>query len=169
MKKGLIIVYIIIAIGAVAAIMAMRLSPRTVPYEQCSEVYKRYHAVEGVEASYVKDYRLNDTMRIDVTFLQATTDEGWQKLKEDFNLIDLPPEYGEFDEKADEHTIESRRSPKDDPYHSIEPFKGRSDDLSVAVSRYKHQVCIFHTENEAGIGAVLAHLLNEISPNTPAV
>lgn len=168
-KKGLTIVYIAAAMVAVGGILAMRLIPRTVPYEQCSEVYKRYHSVEGVNTSFVKGYELNDTMRIDVTFLEATTDSAWARLKEDFGISSLPAEYGEFDREADEYTITSWRAPKDNPYGTIEECGPRPDDISTAVSHYRRQVCVFHTKNEAELDAVLAYLFNKISPNTPSI
>ena len=66
--------------------------PRTVPPAECSEVYRRYSEVEGIRASYLKDYRLNDTLTIGVTLLEAETDSGWVRLQEDFAIEPLPPE-----------------------------------------------------------------------------
>lgn len=60
--------------------------PRTVPLEECSEVYKRYCDVEGVSASYVKDFPVNDTLTVGVTLLEATTDSGWAVLSHKFNF-----------------------------------------------------------------------------------
>ena len=53
---------------------AIKFLPRTVPYSQCSEVYKRYCEVEGIRATYLKDYRLNDTVTVGVTLLEAETE-----------------------------------------------------------------------------------------------
>ena len=68
MKKHNVI-FIILCIVAVLVAVLVKRCPRTVPYEQCSEVYKRYSRVEGVRATYVKDYRINDTLTIGVTLL----------------------------------------------------------------------------------------------------
>ena len=61
--------------------------PRTVPYEQCSEVYKRYSKVEGVRATYIKDFRVNDTLTVGVTLLEATDSAGWEHLLNSFNAL----------------------------------------------------------------------------------
>ena len=85
---------ICVAICVVSGVVALGLSymPRKVPYSQCSEVYKRYSEVEGIRATYVKDYRVNDTVTIGVTLLEAETDSGWVRLQEDFAIEPLPPE-----------------------------------------------------------------------------
>ena len=75
----------------VMAVVVIRY-PRTVPLEECSDVYKRYKDVEGVRATYVKDYRVNDTLTVGVTLLEATTDSGWAKLQEGFGIPVIPKE-----------------------------------------------------------------------------
>ena len=161
------ILYIVPALLAVAAILAMRLYPRTVPIEECSDVYKRYCAAEGVEAAYVKDFRVNDTVELDVTFLEAATDSAWRMLRKDFGIEDMPPEYAEFDKGADEHTIEFWRAPKANPYSIAK--RPRPNNVFVAVSRHKRQICIFHTLSEEQLSAVLTYQFNKISPNTPKI
>lgn len=163
------IVYIAATMVMVGGVMAMRLIPRTVPYEQCSDVYKRYHDVEGVDATFIKGYALNKTMRIDVTLLEATTDSAWAVLKEDFGVADMPAEYGEFDREADENTITWWRAPKDNPYRGIAENEARADDISTAVSHYRRQVCVFHTDNEAELDTVMGYLFKKISQNTQPI
>ncbi|MBO4751563.1 MAG: hypothetical protein J5526_02300 [Bacteroidales bacterium] len=169
MKKGLTIAYYVAAILAVGGILAMRLIPRTLPLEQCSALYQRYHTVTGVDASFVQGFRVNDTISVDVTLLEAKTDSAWTGLKDDFGIIDLPPEFDEFDEKADENTIMSWRTPKDNPYTRIEYGTARTDDWCVAVSVYRRNVVVFHTKNESELTVVLAHLFKTISPKTQPI
>ena len=45
----------------------LMLMPRTVPIDQCSDVYRQYQGREGLEVSFVKQYRVNDTTAVDVT------------------------------------------------------------------------------------------------------
>ena len=68
----------------VMAVVVIRY-PRTVPLEECSDVYKRYKDVEGVRATYIKDFRVNDTLTIGVTLLEATDSEGWERLLKAFD------------------------------------------------------------------------------------
>ena len=91
-KKTNIIINILIAVAIVGGALTFWYMQRFVPYWQCSEVYKQYSKVEGIRASYLKDYRLNDTLTIGVTLLEAETDSGWVRLQEDFAIEPLPPE-----------------------------------------------------------------------------
>ena len=59
------------------------------PQQQTSELYQRYAGAEGIDAAYVTDYRVNDSLFVDVTVLQATTDTGWARLQKDLNVSDL--------------------------------------------------------------------------------
>ena len=44
---------------------------RTVPLDQCSEVYQRYHDVPGIRAAFIRDKQINDTLKVDMTLLVA--------------------------------------------------------------------------------------------------
>ena len=63
-----------------AALWAYRSCSRTLPESQCSEVYRRYAHVPGVEAAFVKGFPINDTVAVDVTLLRATDSAGWAYL-----------------------------------------------------------------------------------------
>lgn len=65
---------------ALAAGWVFCCSSRTVPLEECSELYRHYADTEGIEATFVQGYRLNDSLRVDVTLLQATDSAAWQQL-----------------------------------------------------------------------------------------
>ena len=57
-------------------------TPRTVPPERASELYRQYASNPHVTASFLKDFRVNDTVTVDVTLLEAKDDEGWEELRE---------------------------------------------------------------------------------------
>ena len=88
-KQFLLPAIIFLAIVLVA--LAVRLWPRTVPFDQCSDLYKQYANVEGIDATFIKDYKVNDTVFVDVTLLVATTDSAWLLIQHDFNL-EIPPQ-----------------------------------------------------------------------------
>ena len=91
-KRSICIIFALVVVTAILVGLAVRYVPSVVPYWQCSEVYKRYKDVEGIKASYVKNFPLNDTLTIGVTLLEATDSAGWEVLQRDFELIPLPPE-----------------------------------------------------------------------------
>ena len=85
MKRPWIITIIICLLLIGGGIFVIRW-PRTVPFGQCSEVYRKYAGMEGVKASFVKDFYINDTLCVDVTVLAAADTSGWNTLKNDFCL-----------------------------------------------------------------------------------
>ena len=123
---------------AVVAVVAIRY-PRTVPYEQCGEVYKRYSKADGVRATYIKDYPLNDTLTVAVTLLEAVTDSGWVRLQEDFELPIIPKEFEEIF-CGDSNRVTTKNYPKSVPLY----IDGDTlmNDL-IAISYYKHSICHF--------------------------
>nr|MCR4812517.1 hypothetical protein [Bacteroidales bacterium] len=62
------------------------------PTREVSELYARYAGVDGIEASFIKDYRVNDSVFVDVTVLEATTDSAWIVLKDNYNIPKMTPE-----------------------------------------------------------------------------
>ena len=122
-----------------------------VPYWQSSEVYKKYKDVEGIRASYVKDYPVNDTLTVAVTLLETTTDSGWAMLQEDFGLPVIPKEYEERF-MDDSNRVTTKYFPKNVPL-----FVGGDtikDDL-IAISFYKHSICHFVISSKEQRKAIL--------------
>lgn len=64
---------IVSAISLVVALVTLVVikAPRTVPLEQCSEVYRRYHDTPGIQASFIRNKKINDTLRLDMTLFKA--------------------------------------------------------------------------------------------------
>ena len=118
--------------------------PRTVPPAECSEVYRRYSEVEGIRATYVKDYRVNDTVTVGVTLLEAETDSGWARLQEDFDLPAIPKEYEKYF-YGDSNNVAMKDFPKGKPLYL-------GDDTIVndwiAISFYRRTICHFVIKSE---------------------
>ena len=150
MKRTNLITLLTCILIAVVAVVAIRY-PRTVPYEQCSELYKRYSSVEGVRATYVKDYRLNDTLTVAVTLLEATDSAGWEYLVKKFNISQ------EMIEEAaiDVWTRKTRRKYPEIVYNSKDSNCQDQDGFEVVTMSMKKQtICILHTRNEQEWDAV---------------
>ena len=156
MKKHNVIFIILCVVAVLVAVLVKR-CPRTVPYEQCSEVYKRYSRVEGVRATYVKDYRINDTLTIGVTLLEATDSAGWKYLLQKFNISQ---EMQTVFEQVD-FGVMSWNSPKDNPEVRATTV-GECRDVSLtdkdieicACSFRERKICVFHTQSEEEILAI---------------
>ena len=78
-------VVLLMATAIVATVLYVR-TPRILPLSECSNIYQRYHDNPDVAAAYIKDYKVNDTLVISATVLQALNDTGWASLREDFNI-----------------------------------------------------------------------------------
>ena len=73
----------LLIVGSGAGVL---LWPRTVPLGQCSEVYRLYVNNPSIRASFIKDFRINDSVSVDVTLLEAIDSNGWNTLVTDMNL-----------------------------------------------------------------------------------
>ena len=139
MKRTDILVIATCCVLAVVAGFTLKHCQRTLPERKCSQVYQRYAHVEGIQAAYVKDYRINDTLTVAVTLLEATTDSGWAMLQEDFGLPVIPKEYEERF-VGDSNRVSIKKFPKDIPLFL--DGDTLTDDL-IIVSLYKHTICHF--------------------------
>ena len=141
----------------IGGVLAVKYLPGAVAYWRSSEVYKRYCEVEGVRASYVKDYPVNDTLTVAVTLLEATTDSGWAMLQRDFSITPIPPEViNLIDSNSVDLWLASKRDysrPKD----SI-----LSNNYLIAASRFKHKIAIFDIWSEEQLDAIYYYHFNKI-------
>ena len=122
-----------------------------------SDLYRRYEHADGIAASYIHNFSVNDTLRVDVTLLEATTDSAWQALCADFavsNIIDEATKEGITD------VIFSRQVNRHD-YSQV--VLGDSPDAEVLAIAYNSKsFSIFHTHNDAEILAVFHHNYHNI-------
>ena len=154
-KKSNIIINILIVVVILGGASIFWYMQRTVPYWQCSEVYKRYKDVEGVRATYVKDYRVNDTLTVGVTLLEATTDSGWAKLVSKFNV---PMEMVELAKSNPDIDIWVGQALKDRPEVLCDVSELNEEEAQeleiMTISMQMHTICIFHTCNKQEMDAI---------------
>ena len=79
MRRRWLVTVLLLLLSVAVGVLVKR-CPRTVPFEQCSELYQRYAGCEGIDASFIQGYRVNDSVRVDVTLLQATDSAAWSLL-----------------------------------------------------------------------------------------
>lgn len=118
--------------------------PRTVPFEQCSEIYQKYANEEDIKATFIKDYKVNDTVFVDVTLLEATDSVGWNILKKDFEVPALPPELQQLVDSGKDLVFTKMIS---------EPAASHL----LAISYLTKTLTVFHIENDAEKHAVKYH------------
>ena len=161
MKRTDILVIATCCVLAVVAGFTLKHCQRTLPERKCSEVYKRYSRVEGVRATYVKDYRINDTLTIGVTLLEATTDSGWAMLQENFGVPVVPKEYEELI-CGDSNRVTLKIIPKK------EPLCLEGDTLAndvFVVSYYKHTIVHLEVKNRMQSDLFIRKQVDDIEKN----
>lgn len=153
MKKSwpITILVCLLILGGGALILGW---PRTVPFEQCSEIYQKYANEEDIKASFIKDFKVNDTVFVDVTLLEAIDSTGWDILKKDFEVDSLPPELQQLVDNG-EDLVFTKSRPKSEIDKSDFP-----NDL-LAISHMIHTVTVFHINSEIEKYAVLNHNYKE--------
>ena len=157
MRKGTnrlinILIFVVIVGGAAA-----RLLPPAVAYWRSSEVYRRYCEVEGVRATYIKNFPLNDTLAIGVTLLEATDSAGWEyllqefKIPEDVRLVFSQLNCKVFDWQSPRNHPEIRAVINDDKLDT----GLTNNDIEICLMEFKdRRMAVFHTKNENEVYAV---------------
>lgn len=125
---------------------------------ETSELYNRYADKEGIEASYIKDYRVNDSVFVDVTVLEATTDSVWEELLHDFNMTLIPDEVLEY---LNDKDLVVWLAPKIDYSMPMDSVILNNDVISMVY--LSKCICVFSIETEQQIKAVNFHQYDESS------
>lgn len=152
----IIICLVILGVGGIVLFL-----PQVVPFSQCSDVYKRYADMDGVDATFIKDYKVNDSIRVNVTLLQATDSVSWNIIAKDLNVPpppEIPDEYkGLFLQSNSFGYFIVKNKPNED-----KQMHDKRKDICT-FSREKMTICIFHTCNETQIDAILDNSIDEIT------
>ena len=148
MNKRTCITLAIIAVG-LAVCAGFFLFPRQLTPEECGVLYQRYKDAEGIDASFIKDFPVNDTLTTDALLLEAATDSAWCELLLDFGVSkDLISLYktnkelfvGEDVCSITEFSVDKNNTKKHIPLTD-------SDSWLVIGSHTKKTLCILLTEN----------------------
>ena len=149
MKKRHYILLAIVAVGLlVCAGVALR--PRQLPPEECSQLYRDYADNPHVAVAFIKDFPVNDTLRVDVTTLQASTDSAWYALLRDFGASE---EFIEWYQSNKANLVNDRQNSiflfsmdKNNPQKRLS--ENDPDSRLVIGSYAKRTLCVFMTEKK---------------------
>jgi hypothetical protein len=138
---------VLATVVVVGVALAVKFLFCAVPYWQSSEVYKKYKDVEGIRASYVKDYPVNDTLTVAVTLLE-TNDTGWERLMEDFRIPDALREIAEA--ATDKNKVWTRTVLKGHPEEKVSVATFTDGEWKydmVAMDFTLHKIALFDLNN----------------------
>lgn len=130
------------------------------PQQQTSELYQRYAGAEGVDAAYVTDYRVNDSLFVDVTVLQATTDTAWSQLKTDLNVLELT------DVPEELHALYYHPNTYEFYYHKDTVMQNGQPLILTDIytwNRFYKRFLVFHSLTKDQKGEVISRLTSDIT------
>ena len=135
--------------------MTVKLWPRTVSKDQCGETYLRYSDQPGIEASFIKDFKVNDTLSVDVTLLRAKDSIGWAILQYDFNLPVLDSTAMAMIEQ-NKKLVFSKIVEKTNHRQETTPTSTECDVLAISIAY--HTISVFHIINYDDRTAIIYHI-----------
>lgn len=153
----------VIAIVAVIEVLAIALVQQwryIFPSHEVSDLYTHYEKVDGIDASFIKDFRVNDSVFIDVTLLEAKDSAGWATLMHDFAVPEPNAELQAFIDNGEDLIFSHILTPDDYPI-SISKDTILFDIL--AVSYHSHTLTLFHAKHEREVLSVFHHNNDESS------
>ena len=148
MNKRTCITLAIIAVG-LAVCAGFFLFPRQLTPEECGALYQRYKDAEGIDASFIKDFPVNDTLATDALLLEAATDSAWCELLEDFGMSkELIKRYKTDKESLVGNELTSITTFSIDKNNIKKRIpKTELDSRLTIASHAKRSLCIFMTED----------------------
>lgn len=161
MRKCTVISLLIILLAVGGAVLVKR-CPRTVPLEETSELYRRYADTEGIVASFVQGYRLNDSVCVDVTLLQATDSAAWEQLLADFTIPKISSEY--LERIISKPSVTARLRPKNHPEQPMDTTLLNNDVYLYSLNMKSIAIC--HITEEKQFDVVMARPIHEVKHNT---
>jgi len=78
--------FLLLAIASILVVVAVKYWPRVLTPDQCSEVYRRYKDRDNLSVAFVKDYRIGDSITVDVTTITAKDSASWEQLLRGLNV-----------------------------------------------------------------------------------
>ena len=138
--------------------LTVKLWPRTVPFDQCSDVYRKYADMDGFDASFIKDYKVNDSVFVNVTMLEARDTAIWNRLLKDFNIY-IPDEMLPF---IDSNSVFLKYAPHNNYTATMDSIILNNDIIVYAY--LKRTILVFEIENERQNNAIINHKILSTNP-----
>ena len=157
-KKRFWLISAILAVIEVLLLVAFYQWKYIFPSNEVSDLYRHYADVENIDATFIKDYKINDTVFVDVTLLEAKDSAGWAALKHDFAVPELNDECQAYINNREDLIFSHNLTPTDYPI-SIPKDTILFDEL--AVSYYSQSITIFHAKDDNEVLAILHHRYQE--------
>ena len=151
----------LLTVGVSAAITYWR---HTVPLAECSEVYRQYRHQPGVRAAFIRQMPINDTLRLDMTLLEAEDSAAFAALLKklaytDESINDIMTTEGDENSR---YTRSYRKNHPEMPKDKED--KSNNDVMGLFYKRYA--IAFFHTRCEEDVNILLyANMFKTVNIN----
>ena len=164
MYKLRIIRFVALLIVCVIGVVLLKYSAYILPHkEDChQEVYNHYADKPAVEATFVKAFKINDTLAISATILHATNAEEWHTLQQDFKIPELTEEEKEQIAKNND-VFETCVMEYFMPDFIADTASHNQNDMHI--SHINQTITIFHTQTKQEKEAVFDKAFDEWEMN----
>ena len=139
---------------------AVLLLPQVVPFNQCSDVYERYAKMDGVDATFIKDYNVNDSVVVSATLLETEDTCMWEKLCEDMHIPPITKIPEEFKDLFLSKNTFGYIVEKDS---TLIAEKDMCLKNLYVYSRKDMTICVFHSLTEEQYDAIIDKEIDDIS------
>ena len=143
---------LVVALCLVAAGLSLWL-PREAAARRVSDLYRRYEPNPHLSVAFIEGFKVNDTLAVDVTTVTALDDEGWDTLRADFRIRQLP-EHTQNKIDSGQDIVSVRIVLKSNPAFPMDTID-MENNVVVGISRLNRVVSIFNTDTEKQIDAIL--------------
>lgn len=154
--KRRILPFCLATLLCVAAVVVWKYRATIFRNGDVSELYLRYADTEGINATFIKDFHVNDTVYVDVTLLQATDSAGWEMLISDF-MIRRESLTG-----SSNHVF-FRLAKKGHSDRQIDTVAGNND--LIVTDDGIQTISIFHLNNKTNSRSIITKNTKKVNPN----
>lgn len=174
MSKRWNIISIVVCLLLLGAAVLMRVCPRGPSPDGLGRIYLRYADNGHIDASLIKGYRINDTLKMDVVILEGIDSIGWAQLKKEFDLrtykdIECPEGYI-YEDWIAQDTLPGCSFfliNRNDTTFSHPPKRPSNDELQVCWQHGTNRIFIFDTKTRNEQSAVMDKTFDEVFKDCP--
>ncbi|MBR4229762.1 MAG: hypothetical protein IKR83_03545 [Bacteroidales bacterium] len=161
MKTNRILWFLTVAMFLTAiASFLYALNPWNIRGVETSELYQQYANTDGIEAAFIHNYKVNDTLSIDITLLQATDSAGWDLMCSSFNCQPKGVNMDNLKKGIDVMALLTGTAKRE---------HGLTDSEVAVVSFLGEYICIFHNLDSIYrnklIDAITDKIFNDLKHN----
>lgn len=159
--KRRILPFCLATLLCVAAVVVWKYRATIFRNGDVSELYLRYADTEGIDATFIKDFHVNDTVYVDVTLLQATDSAGWEMLLSNVRMAKDTEEH--FKILKNKKAVSSQSFPKGHLGLPPDPVFINNDLLTIDWA--EQELAIFHITERKQLEAIISYHLDIVKNN----